>query len=270
MSQNTVLVVMMGVTMALTGYVAATAPGSAPGGVEELRQDLAKAETQRQKDVEKLAGEVRDLNRRVTQRLDAVETRIETSAVPGIPLGDAAAMGGAAGDVGAIEERIAAKVAETMDARMDRLASRTANRSLGGEWKASIEELHDELGMTDAQRDAVRQVFDAAHDEMYVLFKTERLDGGSLLDDLVVELKQGVDPETAFKGMIKRLFVDRVPGTDRTYVADLIDLKEDVSRALSDQLRPEQVRKIESLNVDLLGVKTGHDPVGQYVQAKLQ
>ena len=47
-------------------------------------------------------------------------------------------------------------------------------------------------------------------------------------------------------------------------------LRGDVENQLKGQLDDQQYTKLGTLNVDLLGVRTGHDPIGEYVQARLQ
>ena len=97
-----------------------------------------------------------------------------------------------------------------------------------------------------------------------------RLDGGSLLDDFAAALKDGQDAPAATRAFFQRIFTDKVPGTDRTYLTELLELKEGVRTELGKQLSAEQVRKLDALRVDLLDVKTGHDPVGDYVRSRVQ
>ena len=72
------------------------------------------------------------------------------------------------------------------------------------------------------------------------------------------------------KTLFKRIFEEKVPGTDRTYLTDILAMRVEVERQLGNELNATQQETLATLRVDLLGVRTGHDPIGEYVKALLQ
>ena len=166
---------------------------------------------------------------------------------------------------------LAAKVAESvqtqLDAKLERLESRQRNRSMGGEWKAPIDDLAAELELSDAQRESATEVFDDARDGVFDLLKAARPDGGSMLDDLVTKLREG-DPQ-AFPRFVQRILSERVPGSDRTYLAEMTSLSEQVRSHLSKHLSEAQMEKLDTFKVAVLEVGTGYDPVGEYISNAL-
>jgi hypothetical protein len=149
-------------------------------------------------------------------------------------------------------------------------AARHRERGDDGKWKAPLDELSKELKLTEVQAAEAKRVFDAARDASFNLLKTQRLDGGCILDDYVAALKSGADPEESGRQLFKRIFTEKVPGTDTTYVSEYIDMEQGTRDALAQKLDAAQMKRLKSLHVDLLEVKTGYDPVGDYVRAKLQ
>lgn len=277
MSSNGILMALCGLTLATTVFVAANVGGGSDGRVGDLEQRLADAETRHEKQMNSLAKEIRGLRTELA-RDGSVESAgrptrraaAANAAADGGESASAAMTPAVAADGRPMEDVIAERVEARIDEQMARIASQRKNRSIGGEWKPSMEELDGELDLTEAQQEQMNQIFDAAHDEVYVLLKTQRLDGSSLLDDFVADLKTGEDASGATKRFFQRLLEDKVPGTDRTYLTDLIGLRGEVERQLGDHLDESQVTKLSTLNVDLLGVRTGHDPVKDYVESRLQ
>jgi hypothetical protein len=176
----------------------------------------------------------------------------------------------AAGPGTAPIEALVARIEEKIDSRMERIAARDGERNAMGEWKAPLEDLSKELSLDERQQREAAAIFDEARDETFVLLKTMRLDGGSLLDDFAAALKEGQDPAAATRAFFGRILSDKVPGTDRTYLADLITLRGDVRTALGKEFSAQQMTRLDRLRVDLLDVKTGHDPIGDYVRAQVQ
>ena len=164
----------------------------------------------------------------------------------------------------ALEKAVAKRIEANVSERLDKIASR--RRTPRGEWIAPIDELADELKLDAAQADSARRIFDAARDQTFELFKTERADGGSLVDDLAQDIREGMPPPEATKRFIRRIFSERIPGTETKYLDRLIELRGDVFGDLSETLSGSQVETLDTLNIDPLRVETGYDPIREYVE----
>jgi hypothetical protein len=267
MNSNALVVAMSALSLGATCWLVASMPKGDDARVAELETKLAAAE-KRADAVESLRVELRTTTERLERRItdvDRVETR--TGRGPSAPAPEAAqpAETAAAADAKPLQE-----LADRLEKKMESLAARDKERGEDGKWKAPLDELAAELKLSDAQKAETKRIFDHARDETFTLLKTQRLDGGSLLDDFAGALKSGADPAESTRQLFRRIFTEKVPGSDQTYLAEAIALTQDVEDELSGRLDAGQMKRLKALRVDLLDVKTGYDPVGDYVRAKVQ
>jgi hypothetical protein len=169
-----------------------------------------------------------------------------------------------------LEELVAERVSKQVAEKIEAMAARDHQRGDDGKWKAPIDDLAKEISLDEKQKAEAKRIFDASRDETYALLKTMRLDGGSLLDDFASALKSGGDPVETTKSLFARVFSEKVPGSDRTYLAEFIAIEQSVQEQLGRQLGAAQMKRLKGLHVDLLDVDTGYDPVGDYIRAKVQ
>jgi hypothetical protein len=273
MNTNAVLVALTSMSLGATCYLIASLPKeSGDDRVADLTKRLDAAE-KRADAVESLRGEVRQMHEALDRRVGDVARRVDAATAAASAPADAAAGAQAArGAPGAprLEDLVADRVEKKLSEKMETLAARDRERGEDGKWKAPLDELGTELKLTDAQKAEAKRIFEHSRDDVFALVKTQRLDGGCILDDYAAMLKSGADPGESTRQFIQRLFTERVPGSDRTYLADFITIGQDVEEQLGRQFDKEQMRRFKALRVDLLDVKTGYDPVGDYVRAKLQ
>lgn len=241
------------------------AAGCGAGREGPTAEELAAADATA-RETRALRDEIRSLGDRIDRRLAGIEQRID--AAEPMPTVLAASRAGAV-ETGAIEAGVTAAVERTVDAKLEQWAARTRDVGADGKWKPPLDALAAELALTEAQEAEAARVFDAAKDQVYDVLRTMRLDGGSLLDDFVAALRAGAEPQAAFRELFQRIVNERVPGSDATYLGELVVITEETERALAKHLDAAQIEKIRTLHVDLLDVKTGHDPVGDYVRARL-
>ena len=272
MSSNAVLIGLVTLTLGATAYVAvsvSSAPSEADthaAGTPETETDRAVSEEATLLAIAELRTEIAQLEQQIDLRFSALEGRFASAS--------SIAIGGEWGAAARDQETqaLAAAVAENvqgqLDAKLERLASRQRNRNMGGEWKAPIDELAEELGLSEVQTDTAIEIFDEARDEVFDLLKASREDGGSLLDDLVTSLRNG-DPNP-FPDWVGRIFTDKIPGKEKSYLAEMIAMSSDVKNNLSQHFSEEQMQKFGTLNVAVLEVETGYDPVAAYVEAGTQ
>ena len=167
-----------------------------------------------------------------------------------------------------LERVITEKVEAQVGQQLERLNQRKRNQS--GEWEPPMAELAEELGLDEAQNEAVTSVFDGARDEVFALLSRRREDGGTLADDLAMDLKSRGDPGESMKRFFGRIVNETAPGSERSYLGELINLRGQVYDALEGELTQDQMAKLKTLRIDPLRVGTGYDPMKDYVEAKIQ
>jgi len=273
MNTNVLVVALCALSFGATCYLVTAMPKGVDERVAELEKKLAAAE-KRADAVESVQREMRETRASIERRLSAVG---ESAAVPGLTADVVSARGERRADAAApsdaakpLDELVADRVEKKISEKLDAMAGRDKERGEDGKWKAPIDDLATELKLTDAQKAQAKKVFDHARDETFTLLKTQRLDGGSLLDDFASALKSGADPAESMKAVFSRIFTEKIPGTDRSYLAEFIAMHQDVEEQLGRQFDAGQMKRLKTLRVDLLDVKTGYDPVGDYVRAKVQ
>jgi len=277
MSSNAVVIALCALSLGATCYVAASMPKGNDERIAALEAKLDAAE-KRAAAVETVRAEVHELTQKVERRIADSGRHADAAQDGGRAAGampaDAAASRATEGDASPagkpLDELVADRVEKKVSEKLDTMAARDRERGGDGKWKAPIDDLTKELKLTETQKADATRVFNAARDASFTLLKTQRLDGGCMLDDLVAALKSGVDQEEAGRQFFKRIFTEKVPGTDTTYVAEYIDMEQGTSDALAQKLDAAQMKRLKSLHVNLLEVQTGYDPVGDYIRAKLQ
>ena len=278
MSSQAVVVTLCALSFVGTSLVLATVARKDDERVAALQQRLDAAE-KRAASVDALRGEVRELRDRIDRRGGEVAGRVGAAR----PAADAPRPGRASMDAAStedalpgadpakpLEERIAESVERRVSEKIEAMTSRDKERGDDGKWKAPIEELTKELKLNDTQLAEAKRIFDHGRDETFTMLKTQRLDGSSILDDYATVLKSGADPVEATRQLFSRILTERVPGSEQTYLAQFIAIHQDVEEQLGTKLDKDQMKRLRSLRVDLLDVKTGYDPVGDYVRAKVQ
>jgi hypothetical protein len=256
-----------------------------PPAAETLNADGSGATADRLASIEKrlaaideLRADVRALGEKLDRRAAAADRRVSIPTAgmapdaPGSAGGASASQASPAGAMALNQGELADQVVDKIEKRMNEKAAKVAGREYSddGRWKAPLDELVAELALNETSKGEAKRIFDDVKDRGYALLKLQRLDGGSLLDDYVAALKNGPDAESSTKTFFKRIVNEHVPGTDETYLAAFIEIGQDADRDLAKTLDRPTMAKLRGLRVDLLDVKTGYDPIGDYVRARLQ
>ena len=170
--------------------------------------------------------------------------------------------------IASLENGVVERLESKLKERMDKVNKRHRNKH--GEWSPKMEELKDELQLSDQQQTSAKDIFDTGKDEMLSLFQTPQEGGGSLLDDFVADLQEGVSPALAYKTFEERIWEENIPGSERTYLTELIAIRNNMFSELKGEFNEGQYANLESLKVDPLGVQTGYDPVKDYVEGQFE
>lgn len=277
---NAPLLALGALTLGVVGYVAVNLP-QGPGDALDAR--LAALEQQTAA-VQAMQRELRDSIARVDRRVATIASRshdVGSSAVAAGGSAGGAESGDPADDGGGVspvrEDALGAEsanavgdaVASRIERRIEAIAARERARGGDGKWKAPIDELSNELEIDAAKKAEVVQVLDAGRDRVCEVLLARRADGTSILDDYAGALRAGADAGTTTQAFFKRIVAEKVPESDETYFAAIMKVHEGVERDLATRLDATRMEKLRALRVDLLDVKTGHDPVGDAVRERL-
>lgn len=116
-----------------------------------------------------------------------------------------------------------------------------------------------ELRMAEVVNDGKRKSFE--------LLKLPRADGTNLVDDLVNAFKSD-KPEENVKAVFMRIFSEKIPGTDQTYLAGILKIGDEINQRLEQVLTPEQMTSYKHAGVGPLDVETGYDPFAEYLKTR--
>lgn len=190
----------------------------------------------------------------------------------GVESGEAAAVAAGAATAGLGEAGAAGGIPEVLEklAAMEKKLERHGNK--GDQWKPTTEELTRELAMTPDQESTVVRAANAAKDQLMELARIPRADGGLFLDDIGDAYRESLaNPaggQARFGALLMRLMAEKVPGRETTYFSELMTISAETHRTFQTSLSPQQYADLQGRNVDVFGIKTGYDPIGDYVAAR--
>lgn len=120
--------------------------------------------------------------------------------------------------------------------------------------KPAFGQLAEVLELDATQEDAFRKDLIELKEEFLAVISIERDDGVVILDEIAkVEAMPEHDPKRA--QVFMRLFTMKIPGTEETYLKRLFSMTGKMRKGTEKYLRPEQVKRFNSIDVDLLGVE---------------
>ena len=93
------------------------------------------------------------------------------------------------------------------------------------------------------------------------------MDGGNFVDDFVEILKNGNNEEAGTQVYMK-LFSEKVPGTDDTYIQRILAIQQDINKSLKTLFNDDQWKAYQHSGQDPLKIETGHDPWADYFRSK--
>lgn len=273
MNTNAILTGLVALTLGVAVFIAVSLPDS--GSLAHPQTGPSSTtDTSVARAIDELRAEVKRQGEQLDQRVSTVERAmaLQLEVLAEVTSLDASTLEGALPYVESeATESFTAKVAEVVKAQfegnVEELASKQRVRSANGQWKAPMDELANELDMDDYQKDRSEEAFDRARDDAFQLLTTQRPDGGNLLDDLVSDIQNGT-PEP-YKVFMERISSEHIPGTNRTYISEMMALSELLNQELGEHLSEDQVRKLKALQIAPLEVQTGHDPIGDYIRASM-
>ena len=163
----------------------------------------------------------------------------------------------------AIDDAVEARLKERE--QEEKKKEKNRERTKWGEWKASIDDLAEDLNLDSEQKEKAGQIFDQAREKFAKMLDVKRPNGTSVLSDFAEDLKSGVLQEEAHKEFEYAIQHDLVPGTEDSILSELLLIKDDVVTQLSEHLDRDQITEYKKLKVDSLQVGTGYDPIRDYI-----
>lgn len=150
----------------------------------------------------------------------------------------------------------------------EQLEKQPKDNGWGGK-KLPLQTIADDLKLDPATQAAMADVVNVAKQEAFDLLKTQREDGSSLADEIMDAFTKGGDQaqELAQKSFMK-IFSDKVPGTDETYLQAMLQIQERAHAGLQRILPPDQYMRYKHTGVEPLDVETGFDPWTEYFKKK--
>ncbi len=133
------------------------------------------------------------------------------------------------------------------------------------------------LDLTETERNTLETILRQKKNEMMVLLKTPRPDGGNVLDDFadkIIDVMATGDEQKGkkvFVELFQRLAAEKVPGTDKTYLANILTMQEATRGAFKEALSENQFKTFEALRIENpMDIKIPNDPLGLYLQERAQ
>ena len=223
-------------------------------GIDPAAADSAAVNSSAAKAARKAADEaVAEKSEELARRLDALEKNAL-----------AAAANGGGGDPAAIDDIVSKKVDEKLaDAKQK-------NGGLfGDDKKRPLTEISKELELTELQEDQMAEAINASTKLCFGVITTPRNDGTNVLDDIVLAMQDPEHAQEKATAAFMKLFTDKIPGTDETYLARIMTEKGTLNSEFKKVLTDDQMKKYTRLGQDPHEIQTGYDPYGEYVAERL-
>lgn len=135
-----------------------------------------------------------------------------------------------------------------------------------GQWGDRKMPLHDiakELGLDAVTQAKIAEIADASKKQGFELTKIPRPDGSSLADDVVDAMLSG--DSARMQKVFAKIFTEKVPGSDTTYLAAVLALHEEAYQKLQSVMAPEAYQKFRNMGISPDNIQTGYDPWAEYV-----
>jgi hypothetical protein len=158
-----------------------------------------------------------------------------------------------------IQKIVEAKVEEKLQAKGGR-------KQLGDDRKMPLFDLAKELALDPAVQTKVASISNTCKKEIFDILRTPRPDGTNAADDLIKAFTGGDQGET--QKLFLKLFSDKIPGTDTTYIAAVAGVQEKANQSLSATMGGPTFDKFKQMNIKPENIETGFDPWSDYLQQK--
>jgi len=244
----------MGVALA----VQRSSLGTTRHELEQLQARLDKVEArQKETAARKAVEELQEQVARAEKKAAAAEAA--TAAAASRPATKDAASPAASFTEEDIQKIVDAKVEEKIKAKGGRKPGEDDR-------KMPLFDLSKELALDPEVQTRVASISNTCKKEIFDILKTPRPDGTNAADDLIKAFTSGDQAET--QKFFLKLFSDKIPGTDTTYVAAVARVQEKANQNLSVTMGGPTFDKFKQMGIKPENIETGFDPWTDYLQQK--
>lgn len=194
----------------------------------------------------------------VAARAAELERRLESLEKQAL----AAASG--SGDPSAIDDLVTRKVDEKLEG-----SQKKKGGLFGDDDKRPLADVSKDLGLTELQEDQMAEAINASQKLCFGVITTPRNDGTNVLDDIVAAMQDPEHAEEKVKAAFMQIFTARIPGSEETYLARVMQEKQALLGEFRKILTEDQMKKFDRLGQDPHEIKTGYDPYGEYLLERL-
>jgi hypothetical protein len=226
--------------------------------VEQLQARLDKVEARQKESVaRKAVEELQEQVARAEKKAAAAEAAAASSSRP-------APKDGAAPAASSFTEEDIQKI---VDAKVEEKIKTKGKKGLGeDDRKMPLFDLSKELALDPAVQTKVASISNTCKKEIFDILKTPRPDGTNAADELINVFTSG-DQQEAQKFFLK-LFSEKIPGTDTTYVSAVARVQEKANQNLSVAMGTPVFDKFKQMGIKPENIETGFDPWSEYLQQK--
>lgn len=155
---------------------------------------------------------------------------------------------------------------QLVDRRIEEKLRDRPKEQKGGDRKLPLHDLAKELALDPATQSRVAEVANDIKRQILELARTPRPDGTSLADELMDAMLKG--DEKAAKATFAKIFTEKVPGRDQTYLAGVVGLQDKANQGLERLMGPDAFTRFRHMNVKPENIETGYDPWAEYLKQR--
>jgi len=158
-------------------------------------------------------------------------------------------------------------IQKIVDAKVEeKIKAKGGKRPGEDDRKMPLFDLAKELALEPDVQVKVSSISNTCKKEIFDILKTPRPDGTNAADELIKALTSG-DQADAQKFFLK-MFSDKIPGTDTTYVAAVARVQDKANQNLSVAMGGPTFDKFKQMGIKPENIETGFDPWSEYLQQK--
>ena len=136
----------------------------------------------------------------------------------------------------------------------------------GGDRKFPLHDLAKELALDPKVQEKVAGIANTAKKEIFEIIRTPRPDGTNVADELIDVMVKG--DQAAAQQLFQRLFTEKIPGTQTTYLAGVGAVQDRARQYLASAMGAESYGRFEHMNLKPENIETGFDPMGEYFKQR--
>jgi len=162
-----------------------------------------------------------------------------------------------------IQKIVDEKVEEKLQARA---GAKKGPGQGGGDRKMPLHDMAKELTLDPKVQARVAEIANTAKKEIFEIIKAPRPDGTNVADELIDVMLKG--DQAAMQQLFQRLFTEKIPGTQTTYLAGVGAVQDRAREFLSAAMGPDAYGRFEHMNVHPENIETGFDPMAEYFKQR--